>query len=181
MTVGEREFSSGTSFQIPGVFIVLLAVVAGLVLAGATFSLLSPGSIDTNAPTAQSIPAEESWANFLELTGNSVSVKETEHAVQKHGTEAVQIRRCLDKPGGTIDVWKFSTWRRPNQFFQICQLEDGRMGLRLIEKLRNGIWKEKTSFVVKSGSPAEVLEYLTARATRWTDWLSGWRWMLPPS
>jgi hypothetical protein len=181
MTVGEREFSSGVSLQIPRGAVVLLLVVAVLVLSVAAFTLLSPGSIDTNTPKAQSVSAEESWANFLELTGNSVSVKDTQHAVQKHGTEAIQIRRCLNRPGGTIDVWKFDTWRRPNQFFQVCQLEDGRMGLRLIEKLRNGIWKEKTSFVVKSGSPAEVLEYLTARATRWTDWLSSWRWMPPPS
>lgn len=157
-----------------------IVVAAIIIVVIAAFTLLSPGE-RTDRDGMIIVPAanRDSFAYVLTLEG--VSVTDTQHAVQKHGSDAIQIRRCLNRPGGTIDVWKLNTWRRPNQFFQVCQMDDGRMGLRLIDKLKNGSWREKTSFVVKSGTPAETLEYLTARAARWVGKLSEWHFVLPPS
>ena len=184
MIVHEREYPSSTSPAIPpGIIVgVLGTVVLAIAIYGAFSWWSSPGSASESAPVVIPAAAGESLANLMALDQqSSVSVKGTEHSALKHGNEAEQIRRCLDRRGGTIDVWKLETRRRPNQFFQVCQMEDGRMGLRLIEKLKNGLWREKTSFVVKAGSPGEALEYLTARALRWTGRLSEWRFTLPPS
>lgn len=93
------------------------------------------------------------------------AVQNGTHSIEKHGADAVEIHAALDCGNGPVETWQSRSWRRKNQFFQVCQLEDGRWGLRLVERTLRGL-KEKTSFVVKDGSRFALVEYLTARAVR---------------
>lgn len=100
---------------------------------------------------------------FLVLLGVGLYllVEPTQHALQKHGAEAQLVRKACDQ--GPEEMWQSASWRRPNQFWQVCQTDDGRWGLRLIEKVKTG-WKEKTSFIPKEGTYFDVREYVSARA-----------------
>lgn len=91
----------------------------------------------------------------------AVAVAATAHAVMKHGEQAKLIRQCLDN-GGPHSVW--AAMESTNKFFQACQLNDGRYGIRIIERVKAG-WRERTSFIVKDGTLTQLKEYLTARAT----------------
>lgn len=90
-----------------------------------------------------------------------VAVRASQHALAKHGAEARQIHQCLDE-NGPFEIWE-SRSQRDDRFYQTCLLSDGRWGLRVIERIRDG-WRERTSFIVKSGSRQELVEYLTAKA-----------------
>lgn len=94
----------------------------------------------------------------------TITVENGRHSVARHGAEAIQIQRILDDPcQGSHSQWQSRSWRTPNKFFQTCQLNDGRWGFRIIDKIR-GKWNEKTSFVPGDGSKKHLLEYLTAIA-----------------
>ncbi len=108
-------------------------------------------------------------------TADRVPVINGTHSTEKHLEDARQIQDCLEKPNNVLEVWKFTSHRRDREFFQVCQLDDGRFGLRLIRRVGRGLeafWKERTSFVVKSGSYDELFEYVTARAVRFAGKLS---------
>lgn len=90
------------------------------------------------------------------------------HAVDKHGSDAIQIQTTLNCQGES-EVWKFTSWRRPKQYILGCRLPDGRWGLsigRVSKSLFGGkiIFDELTSFVVKDGSHFSFVEYVSARA-----------------
>lgn len=95
-------------------------------------------------------------------------VGQADHAVIKHGADALAIRQCLDRYGPN-EVWQMTSWRRPNHFIRTCQLDDGRWGLQIIQKTRLNGLIEKTSFVVKDGSLFELRQYVTARAVQFFD------------
>jgi len=92
-----------------------------------------------------------------------LAVSWCEHSVVKHTTDAQAIHDCLESNGPT-QKWQSNSWRTPNKFFYVCQLDDGRMGMSIIMRTAQGL-KEKTSFIVKNGKVSELFEYLTARAT----------------
>jgi hypothetical protein len=118
----------------------LLLVLAGLALLAAGYFLLQ------------------------ELAGEQqVEVVNGTHAVQKHGEEAAQIQECLDS-NGPNQVWKFTSHRRDNHFIQCAEMDDDFWGIRIIERLTGGKYKERTSFVVKDGTFQQMIEYVSARA-----------------
>ena len=72
--------------------------------------------------------------------------------------DAIQIHTILDDPcRGAHNTYQSRSWRTPNKFFQTCQLDDGRWGFRVIDKIK-GIWHEKTSFVPGNGSYTHLVE-----------------------
>lgn len=95
--------------------------------------------------------------------GNQVSVANTSHSVAKHGQDAREINRCLDR-NGPSEVWKVTSDNYPNHYIQCGKLDDGRWGIRIIQWTKDKIFKEKSSFVVKDGTRSQLTEYLTARA-----------------
>ena len=101
-------------------------------------------------------------AILLAVALDQVKVRNGEHAPAKHGADAGAIHRCLDA-NGPAETWQFTSWRRPNHYIQTCQLDDGRWGLRIIQKVKNG-WRERSSFIVKDGTYQQLFEYITARA-----------------
>jgi hypothetical protein len=122
--------------------VLVLALLAGLALLAAGYFLLQEVSGD-----------------------QQVQVANGDHAVAKHGEEAAQIQECLDS-NGPNQVWKFTSHRRDNHFIQCAEMDDDFWGIRIIEKLRNGNYRERTSFVVKDGTWTQLKEYVTARAER---------------
>lgn len=89
------------------------------------------------------------------------------HAVDRHGLDAIQIQRCLEE-NGPDEVWRMTSWRRPHQYIVGCYLPDGRIGLSLMRIIKSATgsyaFREITSFVVKSGTYQEFVEYVSARA-----------------
>jgi hypothetical protein len=100
----------------------------------------------------------------LAIFAAGVTVALTAHSTNKHGADATAINRCLNNNGPNA-VWQSNSWRQPNKFFQTCQLPDGRTGIRVVQRVKSG-WKEVTSFVPKEGTAQNILEYLSARATK---------------
>ena len=91
-------------------------------------------------------------------------VQNGEHSVIKHGADAIQIHEILDDScRGSHNQWHSRSWRTPNKFFQTCQLDDGRWGFRVIDKIK-GVWHEKTSFVPGDVSYTHLVEYLSGIA-----------------
>lgn len=82
------------------------------------------------------------------------------HAVQRHGTDAENIRKCLNDKG-PYQVWKAMG---EDTFYRICQLDDSRWGLQAILKVGE-VWHEKTAFIPKDGTWKALTEYLQRFAT----------------
>lgn len=91
------------------------------------------------------------------------------HAVDRHGGEATQIRKCLDR-NGPAQVWMS---RDKSTFYLLCQIERGIYGIQAVNK--DGV--EKTAFVPGIGTWAKVIEYLTGFATRYSGVLP---WLILP-
>jgi hypothetical protein len=87
------------------------------------------------------------------------------HAVAKHGSDAVAIRRACDN-GGEVQRWQ--ALERPGKYYRVCQLSPTRFGLQIVECTARGI-RERTAFVLKAtmqhaaGSLPRINEYLTAK------------------
>lgn len=95
----------------------------------------------------------------------ALQVRSRTHAVKKHGAEALAIRQSCEQKG-PIDVWR-SLSPGDEKFFQLCELQDGRIGLRILKCTAKG-WMELTAFVAKgrlgNGTWARTEEYLLAKA-----------------
>ena len=116
-------------------------------------------------------PAHIGWAlMFIALatgifiTTLAIKVIPQPHAAEKHGADAVAIRKACDEKD------PYQVWRNKDgeTFYQICQLPDKRWGIRAIVK-QNGKWIEKTAFVPDGdGSLQSVIKYLFNFAARYT-------------
>jgi hypothetical protein len=122
--------------------------------------------------TAISIPKERReygskipYFLLLILLFISLAVVETEHAVIKHGTEAQRIRNCINKNGPYMTFR--GTGQEKNQWYIICQLNENTFGLQALV-CEAGKLLEKTAFVPKDGTWANVLSYVTRFATKYT-------------
>lgn len=104
----------------------------------------------------------------------AIAVQPRDHAVAKHGIEAELVREACEQFGPS-QVWKDRSWRKSNQYYQVCDLDDGRMGIRIIRCIK-GAWIEATAFVpsgaLGNGTPERVLEYLSGKARPFAGRLS---------
>lgn len=101
------------------------------------------------------------------LVGLAGRVLLTSHATERHGSEAVQIRQCIQRNG------PMETWARkdnPNVQYWLCGLPDGRWCHMIVESFpsRNqGVdWRERTSFCAKQGRYQQAIRYLQKWAVR---------------
>ncbi len=104
-------------------------------------------------------------ATAILITVLAIKVIPQPHAAEKHGSDAVAIRKACD------DKDPYQVWRNKDgkTFYQICQLPDERWGIRAIVK-QDGKWIEKTAFVPDGdGSLQSVLKYLSNFATHYSN------------
>lgn len=64
------------------------------------------------------------------------------HAELRHGTQAEQVRECIQRKG------ILQEWYNPltNRYARVCQLKPTLFGLQIVQQ-RGGVWQEVTSFL----------------------------------
>ena len=78
------------------------------------------------------------------------------HGVDRHSSEALAVRNCLNERGAN-QVWENPTTGRRAQ---VCQIDTFTFGIQIIEN-HAGIWKEITAFVKnKMTNMGQVSNYL---------------------
>ena len=86
------------------------------------------------------------------------------HAVEKHGSDALAIRKCLNDKGGADQIWQSFDKKT---FYLWCHLPDGRWGFMAIEKdTIDRLWYESTSFVKGDGTMGALLRYMEKFGTK---------------
>jgi hypothetical protein len=89
----------------------------------------------------------------------------SDHAGDQHGdAEVAAIRNCIDK-NKPYQVWQHNIEK--NVFYFLCKLPDGKWGIQIF-CLHNGTCFEKSAFIPKDGSLAEVIKYLSRNASKFT-------------
>jgi hypothetical protein len=109
------------------------------------------------------------WLLLLLIAGLllATTITLSSHAVTRHGSEALNIRDCLDR-NGDFQVWKSTQF--DNQFFRVCELGNGKFGLQIVRE-EGGVLHEVTAFVKGNGSWGELVKYLSRIATRFNGGL----------
>lgn len=99
---------------------------------------------------------------MVAVVGQQVLLEQS-HAVPKHGSDALTIRKCIDNNGPAMTL-KVDASR----FIQLCQV-DGRFGLRVLDKVNN-VWQERTAYfkdAMKNFS--DVVKWMDQNGyTKWT-------------
>ncbi len=86
------------------------------------------------------------------------------HAVEKHGADALAIRKCLNDKGGADQIWRSSDKKT---FYLWCQLPDGRWGfMAIVQDAIDRLWYESTSFVKGDGALGDLLKYMEKFGTK---------------
>ena len=86
------------------------------------------------------------------------------HAVEKHGSDALAIRKCLNDRGGADQIWRSFD---KNTFYLWCHLPDGRWGfMAIVQDAIDRLWYESTSFVKGDGTIGTLLKYMENFGTR---------------
>jgi len=118
-----------------------------------------------------------------ELTQDITISLERSHAAKHGESVAEQVRHCLHNDG-PVQVWR----RGSNRYLHLCDLGDGRYGLQVIDRTRNG-YDEITAFIkdkmcrlsqvegylqnsgaVRIWRIGEALERLPLEMVRWFGW-----------
>ncbi|HFC08423.1 MAG TPA: hypothetical protein ENJ54_01010 [Chloroflexi bacterium] len=84
----------------------------------------------------------------------------SQHAVERHGSEAIAIRQCVQNGSSIRRFWRL----RNGRYAVMCKLPDGKWGIEIFERLRQK-WQEVTAFVPRDGSAEAVQRYLWQRGT----------------
>lgn len=86
------------------------------------------------------------------------------HALEKHGSDALAIRKCLNDKGGADQIWRSFDKKT---FYLWCHLPDGRWGfMAIVRDAIDRLWYESTSFVKGDGSMDTLIQYLQKFGTR---------------
>jgi hypothetical protein len=86
------------------------------------------------------------------------------HAVEKHGSDALAIRKCLNDQGGADQIWRSFDKKT---FYLWCHLPDGRWGfMAIVQDLIDRLWYESTSFVKGDGTLEALLRYMEKFGTK---------------
>lgn len=92
---------------------------------------------------------------------NQMQVALNDHAVMKHGNDALAVRNCLDN-NGPVQVWR--TFDKAT-YFLICKTGDREFGIQPVTK--DGF--EKTAFI--KGAWNDTMKYLGKLGTKFTGQL----------
>ena len=86
------------------------------------------------------------------------------HAVEKHGSDALAIRKCLNDKGGADEIWRSFDKKT---YYLWCHLPEGRWGfMAIVQDAIDRLWYESTSFVKGDGTMGTLLKYLEKFGTR---------------
>jgi hypothetical protein len=86
------------------------------------------------------------------------------HAVERHGADALEIRKCLNDKGGADEIWRSFD---KNTFYLWCQLPDGRWSfMAIVKDAFDRLWYESTSFVKGDGTREALIKYMEKFGTR---------------
>jgi hypothetical protein len=86
------------------------------------------------------------------------------HSVERHGAEALEIRKCLNDKGGADEIWRSFD---KNTFYLWCQLSDGRWSfMAIIQDAFDRLWYESTSFVKGDGTREALIKYMEKFGTK---------------
>ncbi len=86
------------------------------------------------------------------------------HAVERHGSDALAIRQCLNDRGGADQIWRSFDKKT---FYLWCQLPDERWGfMAIVQDAVDRLWYESTSFVKGDGAMANLLKYMEKFGTK---------------
>lgn len=82
------------------------------------------------------------------------------HGTVKHGTEADQVRQCLNDHGH-MQLWSHDDWEHKAR---VCEVEPGVFGVQIV-KLIAGKWEEITAYIPRqaTGGIAKYLEEIGYR------------------
>lgn len=87
------------------------------------------------------------------------------HSVERHGTDALAIRKCLEDKKGAGEIWRSFDNKT---FYLWCQLPDGRWGfMAIVQDAIDRLWYESTSFVTGDGTRQSLLRYMEKFITRY--------------
>jgi hypothetical protein len=88
------------------------------------------------------------------------------HAVEKHGSDALAIRKCLNDKGGADEIWRSFDKKT---FYLWCHLPDSRWGfMAIVQDAVDRLWYESTSFVKGDGTMGTLVKYLEKFGTRFS-------------
>ena len=91
-------------------------------------------------------------------------IKYQPHALEKHGSDALAIRKCLNDKGGADEIWRSFDKKT---FYLWCHLPDDRWGfMAIVQDVIDKLWYESTSFVKGDGTMATLLRYMEKFGTR---------------
>jgi hypothetical protein len=91
-------------------------------------------------------------------------IKYQPHAVEKHGSDALAIRKCLNDKGGADEIWRSFDKKT---FYLWCHLPDGRWGfMAIVQDAIDKFWYESTSFVKSDGTMGALLRYMEKFGTK---------------
>ncbi|MBN1535166.1 MAG: hypothetical protein JW908_00435 [Anaerolineales bacterium] len=84
------------------------------------------------------------------------TINSSDHATDRHGSDAKRIRRCLDQ-NGPVQIF-----RADDVFYRVCQLDDGRFGIQAVRKISKtyDVYREITAFVKAHGTWEELIAYM---------------------
>lgn len=86
------------------------------------------------------------------------------HSVERHGSDALAIRKCLNDKGGADQIWRSFDKKT---FYLWCQLPDERWGfMAIVQDAVDRLWYESTSFIKGDGTMANLLKYMEKFGTR---------------
>jgi len=123
-------------------FILLLAILAVLILI--TFRHSPSSTVAVIKPIPQ--------------------IKYQPHAVERHGSDALEIRKCLNDKGGADEIWRSFDKKT---FYLWCHLPDGRWGfMAIVQDAIDKLWYESTSFVKGDGTMGALLRYIEKFGTK---------------
>lgn len=91
-------------------------------------------------------------------------IKYQPHAVEKHGSDALAIRKCLNDRGGADEIWRSFDKKT---FYLWCHLPDDRWGfMAIVQDAIDRLWYESTSFVKGDGTMGALLRYMEKFGTK---------------
>ena len=91
-------------------------------------------------------------------------IKYQPHAVEKHGSDALAIRKCLNDKGGADEIWRSFD---KTTFYLWCHLPDDRWGfMAIVQDAIDRLWYESTSFVKGDGTMGNLLRYMEKFGTK---------------
>ena len=119
-----------------GLILFLLAVTAGIAL------LIHAGIQSPSLALVKPIP----------------QIQYQDHAIERHDSDALAIRKCRNSQHGADEMWGSADKKT---FYLWCKLPDGHWGfIAIVQDAVDRLWYESTSFIKSNGTRNAFLNYM---------------------